>query len=84
MYTSRLKLLLEMGDRVFGPGVCPYNGFAKGFSCFATPRNRSFALVRDTYQCFIYITADNHVIVRAPITLTLSLAQPDSSNDLIA
>ena len=51
-----------MGDRVFGSGVCPYDGFAKGFSCLATPCNSSFALVRDTYQWVIYIIADNHVI----------------------
>ena len=46
--TSSLELLLEMGDRVFSSGIRPYDGFAKGFSCLATPCNRSFALVCDT------------------------------------
>lgn len=85
MYTSRLKLLLEMGDRVFGSGICPHDSFAKGFSCVATPCNGSFALVRDTYQRVIYTARHNHVIIeRAPMTLTLSLAHPDASKDLIA
>jgi hypothetical protein len=43
-----LELVLEVGHRVFSPGVIPDDSMTQGLPCLATPSNSCFTLVSDS------------------------------------